>query len=405
MAIEQLVPSTPERIEEWAHGFNLELAELVDDPYPFCERLRSECPVVQSDSMRCWVVARHEDAATVMQHSDVFSTRDLGLPPFEYPLGPEIPLQLDAPEHMLYRKPMLELFSPAHAASLEGQARESARALLAPIAAKGRCDFLKEFSVPFPCVMFCEMMGLPTSDLDTFARWKDEYLHSDPVSRPEKMGEIYAGVMGMFDRIWDERTERGEPGGDMIGHFMTLEVGGERPITKNEFIRTARMFFFAGLDTVTAQLSISMYHLSTRPDLRDQLVADPSVIPGAVEELMRYDTLVANVRYATEDFELHGRHIPAGDHLILLLNSAGRDSDQFEHADEIDFGRAAANRHLGFGIGPHRCLGLHLARMEIRVALEEIHRLIPTYRLDESAPLTWHLGQVRGLDAFHLVID
>ncbi len=156
---------------------------------------------------------------------------------------------------------------------------------------------------------------------------------------------------------------------------------------------------------MTAQLSLFAYHLGRRLDLRDRLTADPSLIPAAIEELMRYDTLVGVCREVLQDVEIGGQQIRAGEMVMSLLNSANRDDSVFEDPDEIRLDRHQANLQLGFGVGPHRCIGSHLARMEMRVALEEMHRIIPNYRVDERVPVRMHLGSVRGVDSLHLLVD
>ncbi len=229
--------------EEWTKGFHLHLPELSQDPYPTYERLRGECPIFHSEAHGgFWVLSRYEDVKFVHQHTEIFSTQHIGVPRVDYPLGPEIPLHIDPPEHMKYRRPMLELFSPAEANATEPLARKTAIDLLDAIAAKGgSCDFLAEFAVPFPCIIFCDVMGLPVEELDRFLQWKDDYLRADSAHKAQAMATVYADVMQLFGNIWDERVERGEPGDDLLGKYMTMLYGGERPLSKDEFIHACRV--------------------------------------------------------------------------------------------------------------------------------------------------------------------
>ncbi len=391
---------------EWLKGFHLRHPDIQQDPYPVYARMRSECPVFRSEMFGgFWVFSTYKDVKFIHQHPEYFSTRHIAVPHIEFPLGPEIPLHIDPPEHMKYRKPMLAMFSPAEANEAQQLVRDVAVRLLEPVVNKPSFDFLADFAVPLPCITFCELMGLPVEHLDKFLQWKDEYLRADWKERSERINEMMAGAISLFDEIYEERLHRKDPGDDIIGKLFAMPYGDERTITRNEFLRAARFIFFAGLDTTTAQLSLFVYHLAQHPELRDRITAEPSRIPAAIEELMRFDTLVGVAREVVADVELHGIQLRPGDMVLSLLNSANRDDTIFESPDEIDLDRLAANLQLGFGVGPHRCLGSHLARMEMRVALEEIHKRIPSYRIDETVPVTMHLGSVRGIDRLQLRID
>ena len=393
-------------VQAFMPEFSLDHPALQQDPYPTYAQMREQCPVARSDKYGgYWILSRYDEAKFVHQTTEYFSTRHISIPPVEYPLGPEIPLHIDPPEHMKYRQPLLKMFSPAQAQAAEGHIREVAVRLLEAMIADGSTDFLAGFAVPLPCLIFCELMGVPKENLTLFLKWKDDYLRAPTAERAQRIQQMYGGVASMFSDEWESRGNLDDPGDDIIGKLMKMEYNKERKLTKNEFIRTARFLFFAGLDTVTSQLALMVHYLGTHLDKRDELTREPSLIPAAIEELMRYDTLVGVCRVVKKDVEIGGRTLKEGDFVMSLLNSANRDEKVFSAPDEVHFDRASANRHLGFGVGPHRCLGSHLARTEMRIALEELHRLMPKYRVDPARPVKMHLGTVRGVDSLHLIYD
>jgi cytochrome P450 len=381
------------------HPYN---ADIQDDPYPLFDHVRAKCPVAWSEAMGgFWVVSRYEDCAFVLRRHDLFSASQNIVPPYQStPLGPDLPNQVDPPEHGKYRSILNPPLSPPAVAKLEPRMRALSGQLLDAIAAKGGCDFLADFAVPFPSYIFVPLMGLPESDLDTFLAWKNQLLHNHERSARTVVQEQ---LMEYFTAVYHERRKLEDPGDDLIGHLIAARYDDERPLTLEEFVGIACLTWSAGLDTVTAQLSLAIYQLATRPHLRDQLVADPSLIPGAVEELMRFDSLVNDCRKALADVELGGQMIKAGDVVMLMYGAAGRDPEQFSNPYELDF-RREPNRHFGFGGGVHRCAGSHLARLELRVAMDEIHRRIPNYCLDPDQPVVRHFGYVRGLDNLHLLV-
>ncbi len=317
--------------------------------------------------------------------------------------GPDIPTQLDPPEHSAYRSLLLPLLGPRAMALLEDDIRASARRLLEPIAARGSCDFLAEFAVPLPTETFCTLMGLPVSDLGIFLKWKDDVLRASGPQEGVAAKLALDGLVAYFTEVYRTRVAAGQPGTDLMGKLIGSRPAGTSVMSESEFVRMASFLWAAGLDTVTAQLSLAILYLGRHPEQRDRLASDPALIPAAIEELMRYDTLVNDCRQVRQDLQLGGKQLRAGDVVLLSYSAADRDPDQFPDPDVVDFGREP-NRHLGFGAGVHRCAGSHLARVQLRVAVEEIHRMLPGYRVDESVPPARHLGWIRGVDRLHLTI-
>lgn len=311
--------------EQFARGFHLYNDELRDDPYPVIDRLRAQCPVARSDLMGgFWVVTRYQDCRFVLQNHALFSSVQNIVPDIRMTtLGPDIPTQIDPPDHGKYRQILNPLLSPRAVAPVEPRMRALATELIDVIAAAGRCDFLADFAVPFPSLIFVPLMGLPESDLGTFLDWKNKILHTtDEAQRAEIFETVNAELQAYFTAVFHERRRRADPGDDLVGQLAQARFDGERLLSLEEFVGMACLLWGAGLDTVTAQLSLAIHHLATHPDLRDELAADLALVPTAIEELMRFDSLVNDCRKATADVEIGGKTIKAGDMVMVMYGAA-----------------------------------------------------------------------------------
>lgn len=317
---------------------------------------------------------------------------------------PLIPLQIDPPEHKKYRKILDPLFAPRKMAELEEPVATLVNQLIDDFGDRTEVNFAKEFSIPFPSQVFLTLLGLPLEDLPTFLAMKDGIIRPNHVTgsdygSPEAVAHQKAtadSVYEYFDRVLDERTA--ERRDDLLSRFLETEIDGHR-LTREEILDICFLFLIAGLDTVTATLDCMFAFLSQHPGHRQQLVDDPALVPAAIEELLRWETPVMGiVRAAVRDTELAGCPVHAGDHVIAMIGSANTDEQDIEDADVVRFDRQT-NRHLAFGGGIHRCLGSHLARMELRVALREWHRRIPDYDLPDGVDLEYTAG-IRSIDDF-----
>jgi cytochrome P450 len=303
---------------------------------------------------------------------------------------PLIPLQIDPPEHLKFRKLLDPLFAPREVARLEAEVRRLTNELIDEFVDDGRVELNEAFAVPLPCTIFLALLGLPQDDLPRFLRIKDDIIRpagglasrEATAIRARTAQEIY----GYFSPVVAAR--RAEPRDDLITRLVDAEVDGHR-LSDEDILDICFLFLIAGLDTVTATLTCSVAYLAEHPEHRRELVADPSLIPAAIEELLRWETPVPGVaRVCRRDTELDGVAVPAGTRVTVLIGSANTDGAEFDDADTVDFHRDE-NRHLAFGGGIHRCLGSHLARLELRVALEELHRRIPEYELAPGTVLEY----------------
>ena len=346
------------------------------------------------------LVAGDEEVREVFRHPDVFSS---GFDAVQIgQVRPLIPLQIDPPDHKNYRKILDPLFAPKQVATLEARTRSLVRDLISEVADDGRCNFHDAVSEPLPTTVFLELLGLPVSRRKEFIALKDGIIRPDANDLEERQRKIDATGSQIYAVLEEVLAERvAEPKDDFISGFLSAEVDGHS-LTHDEIVDICYLFFLAGLDTVTASLDCFTAYLAQHPGHRQQLVDDPSLIPHAMEELLRWETPVQGVpRITTQDTELGGCPIPRGTPVHVMLGSANTDDKTWEDVDSVDFHRPK-NKHLAFGGGAHRCLGSHLARMELRVALEEWHAAVPQYSIADGVDLLYSQA-LRSIDNLELV--
>jgi cytochrome P450 len=259
---------------------------------------------------------------------------------------------------------------------------------------RGHCDVHEEYATPLPSGMFLALMGMPMSDLPMFLGWRDDTI------RPKVPAHDFEAAQKVRERVGHEITEyfermveerRKNPDDTLLSRIAHAEVE-DRPLTREETLGICHLLLLGGLDTVTATLDCALAYLAQHPEQRRLLVDNPDLAPAAVEELLRQQSPVMMVlRVVKEDAELSGVEVKKGDHALVLIGSANADDSEFETPELAEFERES-NRHLAFGAGPHRCLGSNLARVELKVALEEWHRRIPDYRLADGAELMFSPG-------------
>ena len=370
---------------------------IADDPFGVFDAARGRRAFRSDKYGGYWVLTEAADIRRAFQCPELLSSRITGIPPTPRPRA-LLPLELDPPEHGIYRHPLASVFSPQAVARMEPQVRRTCAALVDSVADRGACEFLADFAVPFPTTIFVELLGLPAAEAARFAAWNHDLLHA--LDRPEVRASAKAQIAGYLDELVDRRLREVAAGkgrdDDLFAVLAGAEVGG-RPLTKDEIFDYAFLLFIAGLDTVTAALGFSFAYLARRPEHRKALVADPALVPAAVEELLRAFSVVNPARTATRDMEFAGVCLKEGDRVLLSTVLANRDPAEFDDPTEVRFDRPV-NRHVAFGAGPHRCLGSHLARLELKVALEEFHRRIPDYRIADGAVIRAHGGGAMGVD-------
>ena len=355
--------------------------EFIASPQAGYDELRKTCPVARQP-MGGAIITRYEDVIWALRHPEIFSS-EMEL---QMALGterPMIPQQIDPPAQTKYRKLLDPQFSRKRMALIEPAVRQHAGELIDAIVVKGECEFNRDFAIPLPCTAFLKLMGLPQAELDLFLELKDGIIRPHMQTQDfAKAGEIRkeAGqrIYAYFDDLIDGR--RAAPSDDFFSFLVQAEIDGEK-LTRNEILDICFLMLLAGLDTVTATLGCNIAYLAANPEQRWKLVANPDLIPGAIEELLRWETPVTAVpRVVKQDVTVGGVEIKKGEMAMLLLGASNLDEGEFNDPSLVDFERER-NRHLAFGGGAHRCLGSHLARLEIEVALDEWHRRVPEYQI------------------------
>ena len=377
--------------------------EMAANPQPIYQFMRED-PVMSIDLPygHGVLLSRRVEIDEALRHPEIFSSNmdavDLKNK------RPMIPLQIDPPDHKKFRKLLDPIFAPRKMALMDDEVSQLVNHLIDQFIERGEVDFAKEFSIPFPSQVFLALLGLPFDELDRFLTMKDGIIRPDHVTgklygskeASDYQQKIADSVYDYFNEILDQREAERQD--DLLSHFIDAEVEGDR-LTREDILDICFLFLIAGLDTVTATLDCMFSFLAQHPDHRRQLVEEPALIPNAIEELLRWETPVMGVaRVAVQDTELNGCPVKSGDQVMIMIGSANTDETEFSDADEVRFDREV-NRHIAFGGGIHRCLGSHLARLELRVALREWHRRIPDYEIAPGHKLAYTPG-LRSIDYF-----
>ena len=405
-------PPTPDR-GAWTYADN---PDLIASPWETWDRLREESRAfVATEAAQdwdVWTLMRYSDVHDALRTPELFSSRSV-LHVYQGPklIDPAeaaavrgmIPEELDPPEHTKYRQLLTPLFAPQAIDTLEPMIRSWCIELIEGFLARGHCDLNRDFARQYPTMIFLRLMGLPKGGAGDFLdtvhdRIRD--LAQMGLSEAQSMSGAYMMAMGEYmNAVLDER--RIERQNDIVSYLLDIEVDG-RPLDDAELQQICTLLYAAGLDTVAGQLGYMFLHLANHPEHRRLVTVQPERIPAFVEETLRIYSIVTTNRIVTRDVEFAGCPMKAGDRVLLSIPAADRDPLEFPDADVFDVDRAS-NRHIAFAAGPHRCLGSHLARLELRVALEEWHRRIPDYAVADGAEVTFHIGGVAGVDNLPLV--
>jgi cytochrome P450 len=379
--------------------------ELARHPQPVYAALRESAPVMHVDGVGHVVTSRAE-VEEVLRDPERFSSNmsahDLKT------RRPLIPLQIDPPAHRTYRRILDPLFAPRRMERLAAPSARLVNDLIDSFVDDDEIDFAARFSVPFPSQVFLTLFGLPLDDLPALLRMKDGVIRPDVVvghefGHPETEAHQQAtadSIYAYFEQRLDERG--GAARDDLMSELVRAEVDGAR-LGRDDILDICFLFLIAGLDTVTASLDCFFGRLATDGAARRRIVEQPGTIPGAVEELLRWETpVMAVARVATRDTELGGCPIAVGEHVMSIIGAANVDDAELPDAGELRWDREV-NRHLAFGGGVHRCLGSHLARIELRVALREWHRRIRDYCVKPGAELEYTAG-IRTIATFPMLL-
>ena len=345
-----------------------------------------------------WVPRRAEDLRRILQDTETFSNS--GGTPFPQMLGEAwrlIPLDIDPPDHAKYRALLNPLFSPKRVDALEADIRAQATSLLNGFAANGRCDFNAEFAEQFPTLIFLRVMGWDTGEVTRFVEW------TQTIVKGMDIQAVIGAVKQVRDYLRARIAERrAAPGDDFTSSLLRAEVDAQL-LTDDEVFGICFLLFLAGLDTVTSSLGFQFMHLARNPAHQEELRAHPERIPQAVDEMLRAYSIVNMRLTVTRDVTIGEATMKAGDFVLISTELGNLDPEQFASPATVDFNRADAHvPHMAFAYGVHRCLGSHLARRELRIALE-LWLKLPPFQLDADRTVRMRASGVFGLDNLHLV--
>jgi cytochrome P450 len=373
---------------------------VLSSPNRIYAELRENCPVLPSDRHGGFnIVSRYADVTEVARDWETYSSaQGITIPPYGTS-RPMMPIELDPPEASEFRRALAPRVSVRRMAALEDGLRDICRQMLAPLAAGEPYDFMSDFAERFPIEAFWQepLMGRPVQSavtegdwLGKFQQWSHDLHHSD-----ERSALASEMINRYIDDVLDDR--RANPGDDIPTQLLTEEVGG-RMLSLEEVHDTLLLMFAAGIETTKSALGNMLHLLAHNPEQRRRMAKDPSTIPIAVEELLRMGGPNQGVkRTATKDVEIAGCPINKGDAVLIMWAAANLDPSVFENPEDLVIDRPN-NKHLAFGHGVHKCIGLHFARLELKVAFEEILRVAPEFQIAvPEDQLEWNVGIDRTL--------
>ncbi len=400
---------TNEPVSDWKTDYDIFAPEYIKNPFPTWDNIREECPVAHTERWGgSWMPTRYEDLFEIAQDIQHFSSKDVLVAPGGP--GPEDeerdedlpealrdwepdapPITSDPPTHTWARRLLLPPFSNKSIAKWEPETRELCQSLIDGFAENGRADAAVDYAQQIPPRIIASMLGIPKEMSGTFTEWVRGFLELG-LTNVDVQGE---SARNIFRYLWDRIQEHKEhPQDDLISYLLSAEVDGE-PVPEPHILGTCFLVLLAGIDTTWSSIGSALWHLAQHPEDRARLIAEPELMPTAVEELLRAYSPVTMARVVAEDFQYNGCKMSEGDKVLMNFPAANRDPAKFKDPDKVIIDREE-NPHIAFGVGIHRCAGSNLARMEMRVSIEEWLKRIPEYRLEDPEAVTWAGGQVRG---------
>jgi cytochrome P450 len=392
-------------VSDWATDFSHLEPEWSADPYPIQDELRQRCPIAHTERFGGgWLPTRYEDVAAIAYDTGHFSSRSIIMsnfrPPLDLaPVGEAPPISSDPPFHHDARKLLLPAFTKAAVERQEPATRAFCHSLIDAFGERDVVDAATEYAQYIPIRVIADMLGFPPEDGPRFREFVEntlEGVNQDPDERIERMQQLFDYLLAQI------RDHVDHPRDDLTTFLINVELYGSK-LEAEHVAGTMALLLSAGIDTTWSAIGASLWYLAKTPRDRERLIAEPALLPTALEEFLRAFAPVTMARLVKEDMNWHGADMKADDWILLSFPAANRDPAQFDRADEVVIDRQV-NRHAAFGLGIHRCVGSHLARMELRVALEVWLERIPGFSLAEPAAVTWSAGQIRGPRALPLRI-
>jgi len=349
-----------------------------------------------------WIVFSHALAHQVLCNAQDFGSFPIGVPA-NYQQRPRlIPLESGPDEHRRYRRLLLPVFNPKVVQTMEQAVREQARAVLDSTLAKVPLDFLTDIAKPIPTRVFAEQMGLETSMLPQFYEWETGFYRAPTAEERMACGENIAAYLQQV--VLGHQARSG--GGDIVDLLLAAEVEGEK-LAPEEVHGIAYLLFLAGIDTVASMLSLTMLQFARNPEQYAALHEKPDLIAASIDEFLRLNAFISLNRICERDIELAGVLVRKGDNVVIPSAITSRDPGVFPKPDafNVERSRTELNQHHAFGAGAHKCIGLHLAKLEVRVVLEEFCRRVKAVSLDPTRQMVGHGGTTMGLDVLPITIE
>jgi cytochrome P450 len=384
-------------VSDWATDFSHLEPEWAADPYPIQDDLRGRCPIAHTGRFGgAWLPTRYDDVAAVAYDTERFSSRSIILsnfrPPRELaPVGGSPPISSDPPFHQHARKVLLPAFTKTAISRQEPATRALCDSLIDEFAGQDVVDAARDYAQHIPVRVIAGMLGFPPADGPRFREFVEDLLEGINLPPDERIER----VSRLFDYLLAQVNDHlANPREDLTSYLLNAELHG-RKLDPSHVVGTMALLLIAGIDTTWSAIGASLWHLAKNPGDLSRLVADPGLLPTAIEEFLRAYAPVTMARLVKQDMHWHGVDMKADDWILLSFPAANRDPAQFDRAGEVVIDREF-NRHAAFGLGIHRCVGSHLARMELRVALETWLARISAFTLADPAAVRWSTGQIRG---------
>jgi cytochrome P450 len=392
-------------VSDWSTDFSHTEPEWAADPYPIQDDLRQRCPIAHTDRFGgAWLPTRYDDIAAIAHDTDHFSSRSIVAsnfrPPRELaPIGGSPPICSDPPFHHDARKLLLPAFTKTAASKQEPATRALCHELIDALLGRDVVDAAVDYAQHIPARVIANLLGFPPEAGSRFSEFASNTLEG--INRPpeERVTRMSALFYYLLEQIQDHIRS---PRDDLTSYLLDAELDG-RKLDPAHVVGTMTLLLIAGTDTTWSAIGASLWHLANTPGDRRRLVAEPGLLPAAMEEFLRAYAPVTMARLVKEDLRFGNVDMKADDWILLSFPAANRDPAQFDQAGQVIIDRQI-NRHAAFGLGIHRCLGSHLARMELQVALETWLERIPEFSLADPSAVTWSVGQVRGPRALPLRI-
>jgi len=392
-------------VADWATDFSHLEPEWAADPYPIQDDLRQRCPVARTERFGGgWLPTRYEDVAAIAHDTERFSSRSIIMgnyrPPLDLaPLGGSPPISSDPPIHHEVRKLLLPAFTKAAVARQEPGTRAMCHALIDAFGQLDVVDAAADYAQHIPMRVIAAMLGFPAVDGPRFREFVENTLEGINLPPEERLARMEALFDYLYAQVHDHLAS---PRDDLTTYLINAEIFGSK-LEPGHVVGAMALLLIAGIDTSWSAIGSSLWHLAKTPADRRRLVAEPGLVPTAAEEFLRAYAPVTMARLVKSDMCWRGADMKAEDWILLSFPAANRDPAQFDRADEVIIDREV-NRHAAFGLGIHRCVGSHLARMELRIALEVWLERVPEFSLADPAAVTWSAGQIRGPRALPLRI-